>query len=167
LINRKENAGPLTSASDAHRLLDHQLDQKNYVRALKLNAVLGVDSNPPLKRTRVALAEMPTLMMDMIESILSTDPEIEVVARLAMVADLQTWVQSHKADVLIIGRVVARLAESAPTEAFSWSPRKVITVADTAKYATEWIMRPDGVPLGELSAESLLASVSDTAGHAS
>ena len=139
------------------------MDPKSYVCEPKFNAVLGMDTNS-VKRTRVALAEMPTLMMDMIESILSADLEIEVVGRMAPGADLPNSVRCNEADVLIIGPISHTLTETTLLKAFSCSPKKIVSIAETVKTGMIWVMRPDGTPISELSAEALIGAAKST-GH--
>ena len=110
------------------------------------------------KRIRIALAGMPKLMADLIDNMLSTHPDIQVVARMPNSEDLRTFVRDNHADVLIIGQATDVAMEAAPPEVFSCCPKLVITVRDTGKTGMLWVVRPDGTPLSELSASSLLSA---------
>jgi phosphosulfolactate phosphohydrolase-like enzyme len=71
---------------------------------------------------------------------------------------LRTAVQRNQADVLIIGRREGTPIDTFPTEVFSWSPRAVLTIADTGKDGMVWIPRPNGTLINELSLNSLTAA---------
>jgi len=101
---------------------------------------------------------MPTLIMDLIDGILSEDLHLDVVARLAVGENLPTAVKRNQADILIIGRGEGVYIDMLPTEVFSWCPRAVVTVADTGKDGMVWTLRPDGTPINELSSNSLIAA---------
>src|ERR1700757_1570997 len=97
----------------------------------------------PVRPVRVVLAEMPNLMMDLIGGMLSKDPELDVVARLAEGESLRTAVQRYQADVLIIGQREAIPMDTLAAEAFSCSPAKLVTISHTAKDGMVWVLRPD------------------------
>jgi chemotaxis response regulator CheB len=114
-----------------------------------------METDPPT-RIRIVLAGMPRLMAELIDNMLSSHPDVQVVARNSEDDRLRTFVRRHSADVLIIGEPDDTGAEVAPAEMFSWCPMRVISVRDCGKTGMLWVMRPDGVPIGELSAKSLL-----------
>jgi hypothetical protein len=108
------------------------------------------------KPTRIVLAEMPTLMSDMIEGMLSMHPDLKVVARTGPGEDVCAAVRYNRADVLITGQ--ATVDEAATLAMFSWRPTIVLTVSNSGQAGMLWVLRPDGTPIGELSAESLIAA---------
>jgi hypothetical protein len=105
---------------------------------------------------------MPNLIMDLIGGMLSKDPELDVVARLAEGESLRTAVQRYQADVLIIGQREAIPMDMLPAEAFSCSPAKLVTIGHTAKDGMVWVLRPDGTPINELSPDTLTAVARET-----
>jgi hypothetical protein len=101
---------------------------------------------------------MPKLMADLIDNMLTAHPDVQVVARMSNSDDLHTFVRDNHADVLIIGQAADVAMEAAPFEAFSCCPKRIITVGDTGKTGMLWVIRPDGTPISELSASSLLSA---------
>lgn len=101
-------------------------------------------------------------MTDLIDSLLSAHPNIQVVARMSDTDDLRTFVQVNHADVLILGQGTDAAAETACPEAFSCYPTRVITVRNTGKSGMLWVIRPDGTPISELSASSLLQAATSS-----
>jgi hypothetical protein len=97
-------------------------------------------------------------MADLIDNMLSAHPDVQVVARMSDSEDLRAFVRDSHADVLIIGQATDVAMGAAPLEAFSCCPKRVITVRDTGKTGMLWVIRPDGTPLSELSASSLLSA---------
>lgn len=112
-----------------------------------------------VKQTRIVLADMSTLMSDMIERMLSMHPDLHVVARTGPGEDVRAAVQRNHADVLIIGHAADIPDEAVPLTTFSWWPLKVLTVCNSGERGMLWVLRPHSTPIGELSAERLIAAV--------
>jgi hypothetical protein len=103
-------------------------------------------------------------MADLIDNMLSAHPDVQVVARMSDSEDLRTFVQGNHVDVLIIGQAADVAMEAAPPDAFSCCPRRIITVRNTGKTGVLWVIRPDGTPISELSASSLLSAATTSDG---
>jgi hypothetical protein len=117
-----------------------------------------VMKNGSVKQTRILLAEMPTLMSDLVEGMLSGQPDLHVVARIPRGEDLRAAVRRNNADVLIIGSTADIADEAVLPAAFIWRPTKLIKISDGGERGMLWVLRPDATLIGELSSDSLIAA---------
>ena len=117
-----------------------------------------VMKNTSVRQTRIVLAEMPTLMSDLVEGMLSVQPDLHVVARIPPGEDLRAAVRRNNADVLIIGSTADIADEAVLRAAFIWRPTKLIKISDGGERGMLWVLRPDATLIGELSSDSLIAA---------
>jgi DNA-binding NarL/FixJ family response regulator len=123
-----------------------------------------------VKRTRIVLAGMPRLMLEIVERLLAKQPDLHVVARIAPHGNVRTAVRRHRADVLIVGASDDTgegdaAADEAPQNAFDCRPATVVVVSESGRHGTVWAMRPQGKLVDDLSAERLIATIRATAPH--
>jgi len=98
----------------------------------------------------VALLVRPPMLHGILQRLLATDPEVQVLedASVAQGADVLVVTQSDPDD------------ESIPVSMLLRSPRsRVLALGADARRAVLFELRPHRTPLGELSRESLLTAV--------
>jgi chemotaxis response regulator CheB len=112
-----------------------------------------------VKKVRVVLAEMPTMMTELIEQILAPYPELQIAGRVPAGHDVAAAARRHRADVLIVVRPGGTAAEAEVEQLFSRHPAKVIAITEGGREGKVYVLRPQRSTFGELSADSLAAAV--------
>jgi chemotaxis response regulator CheB len=109
--------------------------------------------------TRILLARMPHMLRSIIRDIVSDEPDMEVVGELAGQARLLAAVEKTDASFVIIGHD----GQDAPDtlgELFAYRPSaRVLAVAREGRTGILYELRPQRIPIGELSASRLLAVI--------
>jgi DNA-binding NarL/FixJ family response regulator len=112
----------------------------------------------PLKRIRILLAGMPTLLVDVLHHVVAAEPDMEIVGRIGG-DDLLEAVRRTQVDVILVG---PRL----PTSGSDYlgllrqRPRlRVVAFADDGKNGALYEMRPRRIALPEMSRRALCRSI--------
>jgi hypothetical protein len=105
-----------------------------------------------LRRVRVVLAEMPTLLHEIVSTILSTDPDVELDATPVPTDEIDSADAVARADVL------ATSDDYSPT-LFAHPRLRLVAISDDRKHAVLYELRPHRAPLGELSPQLLVRAV--------
>lgn len=112
-----------------------------------------------MNRIRVVLAGMPKLMLEVMESIIGGHPDVHIAARVAADGNLGAAIRRCRADVLIIMQPDGNGAEMSAERLFWRRPSKVIAIVEGGRTGVLFVLHPHATPLGELSAESLVAAI--------
>ena len=112
----------------------------------------------PLKLIRILLAGMPPLLLDIIRHVVAAEADMTVVGRLDD-GDLLAATQRARADVILIGEKAKDGRESYDRLLMKQPGLKVLTIADDGKSGSLYELRPQRIPLGEISAEVLRAAI--------
>jgi DNA-binding NarL/FixJ family response regulator len=111
-----------------------------------------------LNRIHILLAGVPPLLVDLLHHIVASEPDMAVVGRVSD-GDLLTAAQRTGADVILIGQK-AKESREQYEELLLRQPRlKVLTIADDGKTGSLYELRPQRIPLGEVSADVLCAAI--------
>jgi DNA-binding NarL/FixJ family response regulator len=111
-----------------------------------------------LNRIHILLAGVPPLLVDLLHHIVASEPDMAVVGRVSD-GDLLTAAQRTGADVILIGQK-AKESREQYDELLLRQPRlKVLTIADDGKTGSLYELRPQRIPLGEVSADVLCAAI--------
>jgi hypothetical protein len=102
---------------------------------------------------------MPRLMLEVIESIMDGHPDLRIAARVAADDDLGAAIRRCRADVLIIMQPDGDGSEISAERLFWRRPAKVLAIVEGGRKGVLFVLHPHATPLGELSAESLLAAI--------
>jgi chemotaxis response regulator CheB len=107
-----------------------------------------------LKRIRVLLARMPSLLLDTISHVVASAPDMTVVGKVHE-RDLAVAAKRTRADAILVGE-----DEVPRTDEYSAlllkNPRlRVLAISDDGKTGTLHEMRPHRIPLGAISAATL------------
>jgi DNA-binding NarL/FixJ family response regulator len=107
-----------------------------------------------LKRIRVLLARMPTLLLDTISHVVASAPDMTVVGKVQE-HDFAAAVKRARADAILVGEDEAPRTDEY-TALLLKNPRlKVLAISDDGRTGTLHEMRPHRIPLGAISAETL------------
>lgn len=109
-----------------------------------------------MKQTRIVLAGMPKLMIDIVGSLLADVPGLHLVARLQPGEDILKAIRRHRADIVIVGTAED---PSAHGDLFLCRPAAVLEIADRGQSGTVWVLRPQARSVGELSAERMTQAI--------
>jgi DNA-binding NarL/FixJ family response regulator len=112
-----------------------------------------------LERTRILLVEMPRMLCDIITDVVASQPDMVVVGELPERADLLPAVNRTRADVVVLGLPDSDLPnECGPL--FDAHPRsRLLGVAADGRRAFLYELRPQRIPLGEVSPQGLLDAI--------
>jgi DNA-binding NarL/FixJ family response regulator len=112
----------------------------------------------PLKRIRVLLGDMPTMLRDIVTDVVANEPDLEVSGVLGPRESLQAGLKRVQADVLVVGnrRPDLGTAEEIWRE---WPLVKILMIATDARSAVLYALRPIEIVLGDISPEGLAAAL--------
>lgn len=110
-----------------------------------------------MEPVRILLADMTPMLLSIIRSIVADQPDIEVVGELSEPTRLQAMVERTRAAMVIVGR-----DRPIPPDAFGQllartPPVRVLAITDEGRAAVLYDLRPQRIPVGELSAARLVA----------
>lgn len=115
-------------------------------------------------RIRVAMANMPRLLADMVRTGLSSEPDLVLVAELREVTALEENPNIASVDVLIVGVEDEGLPESCGRLMLQRPQLRLLGLSLDARRAYRYELRPYCLPLGEPSPRSLAEAVRALAG---
>lgn len=114
-----------------------------------------------MRRTRVLLAHMSTLLAGVITDILKRESDMEVLPSLNVDADVAGAVRREGIDVVIAGLDAGEFSAEAD-ELFGANPRLcVLGVENDGRQTTLYELRPHHARLGELSPAELVTVIRD------
>ena len=110
---------------------------------------------------RVLVFGIPEMLREIVVGLLAKEPDFDIIAPSSVATGLSEAVERYAPDVLVSGATVAwNGADGAYAELFRADLRlKVITVAEDGRDGYLYRLRPERVPLGELSSECLAKAV--------
>ena len=110
---------------------------------------------------RVLVCDIPEMLREIVIGLLEREPDFDIIAPSSAPMELSQAVKRYAPDVLVSGATVARNGDHEPyAELLSAGFRfKVITVAEDGRQGYLYRLRPERVPLGELSSECLAKAV--------
>ncbi len=121
--------------------------------------MIGAWKGKRVKQIRVLLARMPNLLLDIVDHVVASEPDMTVVGRVD--DDLQNAVQRTRANIVIVGETGGDPAHEY-AELLQRRPKlKVLSIAADGKTASLYEMRPHRIRLGEISPESLREAMRD------
>jgi DNA-binding NarL/FixJ family response regulator len=104
---------------------------------------------------------MPRMLRDVVEPVLATDFEIEVVGTVDSRLDLAPMVRSLQADVVLVAMPSDEQAESY-SELLYDSPRTTLLgITHDGRGAFLYALRPHKVSIGDVSQSGILAAIHD------
>jgi chemotaxis response regulator CheB len=107
-----------------------------------------------VKRIRVLLARMPALLLDILHHIVESAPDMMIVGESAD-NDLAGAAKRLRADAILVGEDANHDSGEYTQLLLSRPSLKVLAIANEGRNGTLHEMRPQHIPLGEISAETL------------
>jgi hypothetical protein len=99
------------------------------------------------------------MMLDIVETILASHPDLYVAGRISADCDLQGAMRRYHADVLIVMEPDGDSSESSADRLFWCRPSKVIAIAKGGRKGTLYVLRPHATELSELSVDNLVHAI--------
>jgi hypothetical protein len=121
-------------------------------------AIVAGAKGDPLKRIRVLLAGMPTLMLDILHHVVEAEPDMAIVGTVDS-GGLPITIQRTRADVVVVGHE-AKSEQDFYLSLLLCRPQiKVLAIAEDGKSGWVYELRPRRVRLGKISARSLAKAI--------
>jgi hypothetical protein len=108
-----------------------------------------------LQRIRILLARMPKMLADILSHLVTSEPDMVVAGWLEAEENLLAAVRRARATVLLVGQEADDEREKYAPLFFRRPRLKVVVVAGDGRTGALYELRPERVPLGEMSAASL------------
>src|SRR5690242_7980976 len=111
-----------------------------------------------VKRTRIVLAGMSGMVLDIVEAILALHPEFHVVARVSRSGDIVAALRQHRADVLLVSDCAQGSAAASAETLFRHRPARIVSIAGDGRDGMLYVARPYATHLPDLSLDTLVAA---------
>jgi hypothetical protein len=112
-----------------------------------------------VKKIRVVLAGMASMMTELIEQILAPHPEFHIAGRVAAGHDLSAAARRYRADVLIVLQPGCNATDAEVGKMFHSRPSRVLAIAESGRDGMVYVLRPHSSTVSELSSDSLVAAI--------
>jgi len=112
-----------------------------------------------VKRTRIVLAGMSRMMLELTKTILASDPYFSVVGHVAAGANLRAAVRRYRADILIVMPPDGIGSESDAERLFWRRPCKILAIEEGGRKGKLYVLHPYASKLDELSVDSLIGTL--------
>lgn len=120
---------------------------------------LAPASVDPVTNIRILLADMPAMLMEIVAEILAAEPDLTVVEMLADSPDLKDAIKRTQAEV-VVTQQISSIHESGNIARLLPDHRlKIIALTDNGRQGVLYELRPHRAPLGDMSADRLVAAI--------
>jgi hypothetical protein len=113
----------------------------------------------PLKQIRILLARMPAMLIDILSHVVASELDMMVAGRIEDEEDLLAATRRTRADVLLVGQTAEDERGKYGSLLRGRPNLKVVAIASDGKTGLLYELRPQRVPLGELSADALRKAI--------
>lgn len=112
-----------------------------------------------MSNIRILLADMPAMLMRLVAEILAAEPDLTVVASLTDSQDLKAAIERSRAEVVVMQQRSSiqeadQVAVLRPDHVL-----KIIALTDNCYHGVLYELRPHRAPLGDMSADRLVAAI--------
>jgi hypothetical protein len=121
-------------------------------------AIVASAKGENLKRIRVLLAGMPTLMLDILHHVVAAEPDMEIVGSVD-VDGLSRAIQPTLPDVVVVGHDAQSERDLYLSLLLRRPQLKVLAIDDDGKNGWLYELRPRRIRLGKISARSLTKAI--------
>jgi hypothetical protein len=112
-----------------------------------------------LKQVRVILARMPKMLLDILSHIVASELDMVIIGWVSDDEDLAAAAQRTRANVILVGQT-AQDERKKYSSLLLRRPRvKVVAIAGDGRTALLYELRPQRIPLGEMSADALRKAI--------
>ena len=112
-----------------------------------------------LKRIRILLWGMPSMLLDIIADTIAPQPDMDIVGEGAMGTSLLDAAERTNADIVILARGGDADDEDYDELLYGCPRLKVLEIFGEGRYGSLYELRPRRVPLGELSPPRLVGAI--------
>jgi hypothetical protein len=112
-----------------------------------------------LRQTRVLLAKMPRMLLDILSHVVASEPDMVVAGWVKDDEDLLAATRRARANVILVGQVADDEQEKYASLLYTRPKLKVVAIAGDGKTGLLYELRPQRVPLGEISADALREAI--------
>jgi chemotaxis response regulator CheB len=119
-----------------------------------------------LKRIRILLWGMPSMLLDIISDAIAPHPDMDIVGKGAKAATLFEAAERTNADVVILVRKGVAENEGYDELLYRHSRLKVIEISGEGHYGSLYELRPRHLPLGEMSPPRLVDAIRESVNRA-
>src|SRR5260221_12213336 len=139
------------------------MNPKRIRRSIHLRAAGGQTRGPArrgnsLERTRIVLIDTAPLLREILREIITREPDLALVAEHEAVVDVRQTVEREAADFVVVGRDAAS-ADDVRAMVGAGLGVRALEVYSDGKESVLYELRPHRVPLGEISADTLLRTI--------
>jgi DNA-binding NarL/FixJ family response regulator len=108
-----------------------------------------------LRQIRVLLARMPKMLLDILSHVVASEPDMVVVGWVNDDEDLLAATRRARANVILVRQAAENEQEKYASLLFARPKLKVVAIVGDGKTGFVHELRPQCVPLGEISADAL------------
>ena len=112
-----------------------------------------------MRQIRVLLARMPRMLLDILSNIVASEPDMVVAGWVKDDEDLLAATRRARASVILVGRAAEDEQEKYASLLRARPKLKVVAIAGDGKTSLLYELRPQRVPLGEISADALRKAI--------
>jgi hypothetical protein len=112
-----------------------------------------------VKRTRIVVAGMSGVMLELMKAILAAQPEFHVAGRVPVDDGLVAAMRHYRADVLVLMQPSDDKHEVSAEQMFWRRPSKIVTITSDGQDGTVYVLRPHATPLRGLSVDVLVNAI--------
>jgi DNA-binding NarL/FixJ family response regulator len=113
----------------------------------------------PVSNIRILLADMPAMLLDIVAGILAAEPDLTVVDMLADSTDLTAAVERTQADIVITQQTGSAQEADQIALLLPKCRLKIIALTDNGRQGVLYELHPHRAPLGDMSADRLVATI--------
>lgn len=112
-----------------------------------------------MKQIRILLARMPAMLIDILSHVVASEFDMMVAGRIEDEENLLAATRRTRANVLLVGQTAEDERDKYGLLLRGRPNLKVVAIASDGKTGLLYELRPQRVPLGELSADALLKAI--------
>jgi hypothetical protein len=112
-----------------------------------------------VKRIRIVLAGMPRMMLEFMETIIASHPDLYVAGRVPVDGNLLATMRRCRADVLVVLQPDGKSSETSADRMFWRRPSKVLAIIEGGRKGVLYVLRPHATAVGELSVDNLVDAI--------
>ncbi|MGC2776548.1 MAG: hypothetical protein WA418_13045 [Bradyrhizobium sp.] len=112
-----------------------------------------------MKQIRILVAGMPRMLVDIIEDIVASEPDLTIVGEIDRSTELASAARRTRADVVISRQADSDMEADEMALLLIGRPPKVVAITDDGRQGFVYELRPHRSPLGEMSVERLIAAI--------
>ena len=122
-------------------------------------ATICNDTEDPLRQIRVLFARMPKMLIDILDHVIASESDMMIAGRVKDDEDFLTATRRVRADVILMGQTGGDEHENVAALLSARPKLKVVTIRGDGATGFLYELRPQRIPLGELSMDALRSAI--------